>query len=276
MKRILLSLFLLSAAGVFAQTGYEIKVTFKPFKNKYIYLGHYFGKTYPIIDSAMLNDKSEAIFKGNKKLQGGIYLIGYPNKAGFFEILIDKQQRFSVLADTATVKNGVQFINSSDNILFTNYQQHMTAKGKEISAAQQNLKTASNKIDSALFTQQLEKLDKEISDYRENIIKKNPDNILSALLITMKEPQLTGKLKEPKTKTDSLDAYNFYKNQYWGGVNFWDGRLAYTPFFEDKIDKYFLQLVVPHPDSVIKEIDWMLGPATANEEIGRASCRERV
>ena len=269
MKRILLSLLLLSAAGVFAQTGYEIKVTFKPFKNKYIYLGHYFGKTYPIIDSAMLNDKSEAIFKGNKKLQGGIYLIGYPNKAGFFEILIDKQQRFSVLADTATVKNGVQFINSSDNILFTNYQQHMTAKGKEISAVQQNLKIASNKIDSALFAQQLEKLDKEISDYRENIIKKNLDNILSALLITMKEPQLTGKLKEPKTKTDSLDAYNFYKNQYWGGVNFWDGRLAYTPFFEDKIDKYFLQLVVPHPDSVIKEIDWMLGPATANEEMQR-------
>ena len=46
MKRILLSLkfVLLRAIAVFAQTGYEIKVTFKPFKNQYIYLGHYFGK----------------------------------------------------------------------------------------------------------------------------------------------------------------------------------------------------------------------------------------
>lgn len=269
MKRILFSLCLLSAAGAFAQTGYEIKVTFKPFKKQYVYLGHYFGKTYPIIDSAMLNDKSEAIFKGDKKLQGGIYLIGYPNKAGFFEMLIDKQQRFTVLADTATLKTGVQFINSSDNVIFTNYQQHMAAKGKEISAVQQQLKTATNKADSAGLTQQLEKLDKGIADYRDEIIKKNPDNILSVLLVTMKEPQLTGKLKEPKTKTDSLDAYNFYKNHYWEGIYFWDGRLAYTPFFEDKIDKYFAQLVVPNPDSVINEIDWMLGPANANAEMQR-------
>ena len=68
----------------------------------------------------------------------------------------------------------------------------------------------------------------------------------------MREPELTGKLRDPKTKEDSLAAYYTYKNQYWDGVNFWDGRLAYTTFFEEKIDKYFNQLVTPHPDSVIK------------------------
>ncbi|MBK6381909.1 MAG: hypothetical protein IPF69_00285 [Chitinophagaceae bacterium] len=36
-----------------------------------------------------------------------------------------------------------------------------------------------------------------------------------------------------------------------------------TPFIDDKIDKYFAQLVVPHPDSVIKEMDRMLGPAAS-------------
>jgi hypothetical protein len=86
MKRFLLLLKLLSGFAVFAQTGYEIKVTFKPFTKEYIYLGHYFGKSYPIIDSAMLNDKSEAVFKGTENLPGGIYLIGYPNKTGFFDI----------------------------------------------------------------------------------------------------------------------------------------------------------------------------------------------
>src|SRR5436190_17268672 len=138
MKRILLPLSLLLAFSAFAQTpsdqvipvrtgtggragGYEIKVTFKPFKKQYIYLGHYFGKQYPIIDSAMLNDKSEAVFKGTTKLPGGIYLVGYPNRAGFFEILVDKQQKFSVIVDTATIKNGIQFLNSPDNILFNSY-----------------------------------------------------------------------------------------------------------------------------------------------------------
>lgn len=269
MKKLVLPLFLFLAAAGFAQTGYEIKVSFKPFKNQYIYLGHYFGKTYPIVDSALLNDKSEAVFKGAQKLPGGIYLVGYPQKAGFFEILIDKQQHFSVMADTATIRNGVQFLNSSDNSLFTGYQQHMAAKGKEITAAQQQLKMAANKKDSAKLLEDLEKLDKAVSEYRNDLIKKNPSTLLSALLMTMREPQLTGVLKDPKTKADSLAAYTYYKAHYWDGVNFWDGRLAYTTFFDDKIDKYFAQLVVPHPDSVIKEIDWMLGPASINEEMSR-------
>ena len=270
MKRILLLLtgFICCSAAV-AQTGYEIKVTFKPFKKQYIYLGHYFGKSYPIIDSAMLNDKSEAIFKGNKKLQGGIYLIGYPNKSGFFEMLVDKQQRFSVIADTATIKSGIKFINSPDNISFASYQQHMIAKGKEIGAAQEQLKKATNKNDSTTATNKLIKLDKEVTDYREGLIKKDPKNILSTLLTAMREPILTGRLKEPKNKVDSADSYNFYKSHYWDGVNFWDGRMAYTTIIEEKVDKYFEQLVIPQQDSVIKELDRMLGPASISEEMTR-------
>ena len=86
-----------------AQNAYEIKVTLKPFKNQYIYLGHYYGKQLPIIDSVLLNDKSEAVFKGTKKLGGGIYLVGYPDRAHNFEFLIDKNQKFSVVADTSNI-----------------------------------------------------------------------------------------------------------------------------------------------------------------------------
>src|SRR5688500_18429242 len=86
-----------------AQSGYEIKVTLKPFKNQYIYLGHYYGKQLPIIDSVRLNDKSEGVLKGSKKLGGGIYLIGYPDRSHNFEILIDKSQKFSIVADTLNI-----------------------------------------------------------------------------------------------------------------------------------------------------------------------------
>ena len=267
MKKFVLPLGLLLSISVFAQSGYEIRLTFKPFKKQFIYLGHYFGKQYPIIDSAMLNEKSEAVFKGPKKLQGGIYLVGYPNKAGFFEILIDNQQKFSVIADTLTIRTGIQFLNSPDNKLFNGYQQYMLSKGKEIADTKEQLAAAKTAKDSAQLTEKLNKLDKDVKEYREDIIKKNPANILSILLIAMREPEVPASLQIPKTKADSLAAYNFYKNHFWDGVNFWDGRLAYTTFFEEKLDKYFNQLVVPHPDSVIKEIDWMLGYASINEEM---------
>ena len=174
MKRLTFLLFLLSSLAATGQTGYDIKVTFKPFKNQYIYLGHYFGKTYPIIDSAKLDNNSVAIFKGNKKLPGGIYLVGYPNKAGFFEILVDKQQQFSIKADTATLSKGAQFENSPDNVLFVNYQQYMSEKGKKIAALQQQLKTAAGKTDSTKITNELANEDKAVTTYREDITKKNP------------------------------------------------------------------------------------------------------
>jgi thiol-disulfide isomerase/thioredoxin len=269
MKRTFSILSLLLAFSSFAQQGYEIKVSFKPFKNQYIYLGHYFGKTYPIIDSALLNDKSEAVFKGTKPLNGGIYLVGYPNKAGFFEILVDRQQRFSVLADTATIAKGAKFVNSPDNELFVTYQQYMGAKGKEINVLQKQLKTTTSKIDSTRLSEELVKMDKTVMDYRNNLINKNPGTILTAFLLSMREPELTGALKNPTNKEDSLAAYIYFKNHFWDGVNFWDGRLAYTPFFEDKLDKYFSQLIVPQPDSIIKEIDNIMSYAGISEEMTR-------
>lgn len=270
MKKFIFPFVLLFSLVSFAQTGgHEIKLTFKPFKNQYVYLGHYFGKSYPIIDSAILNEKSEAVFKGTETLPGGIYLIGYPNKTGFFEVLVDKEQHFSIIADTATLADDIQFIHSHDNVLFNSYQKEMTAKGKQINTLQEQLKLAKEKSDSAKITAALTKLDKDITKYRQDIISKNPKSILSAMLVTMQEPELTGNMKQPKTKEDSLAAYNYYKDHYWDGVNFWDGRLAYTTFFEEKLDKYFNQLVTPNPDSVIKEIDWMLGYASINKEMNR-------
>ena len=251
-----------------AQTGYEIKVTFKPYKDQYIYLGHYFGKTYPIIDSVKLDNNSTGTFKGSKPLQGGIYLVGYPNRSGFFEILLDKQQFFSVVADSATAPAGIQFIGSTDNDLFNAYQRSVGEKGAQINMVRESLKSATT-TDSVRISQELVRLDQELRVYREKMITEHPNTILSALLLAMKEPILPANLQKPATREDSVAAFRYYKEHYWEGVNFWDGRLAYTTFFEDKVDRYFNQLVAPHPDSVNKEMDYMLSFAKANAEMER-------
>jgi thiol-disulfide isomerase/thioredoxin len=271
MKKLLLIPILLLAVIAFAQDGYEIKVTLKPFKNEYVYLGHYSGKQYPIVDSIKLNDKSEGVFKGPKKLGGGIYLIAYPAKNNFFEILIDKQQHFSVIADTATVKKEKKFVNSSDNILFNTYQAYMAEKGKTIESARKKLAVATTAKDSSHWNDQLRKTDSIVAAYRKNLIAKNPDNILSALLHLMTEPVIPVADKHPGGKYDSAFAYRYFKDHYWDGINFWDDRITRTPasLFDERLDKYFNTLVFPNPDSVIKEIDWMLGYASISEEMTR-------
>jgi hypothetical protein len=267
MKRWTSLLGILLATTAFAQTGYEIKVSFQPFKNQYIYLGHYYGKQYPIIDSAMLDASGKAVFKGPKALPGGIYLVGYPNKAGFFEILVDKQQHFSVIADTATIRTKITFENSPDNTQFNAYQQYMAARGSEINALRRQLSIAKNAADTARVNNQLKTVDSTIHAYREAIIKKDPSGILSTLLTAMREPEIPAAIRNPKNKQDSLSAYRYFKDHFWDGVNFWDGRLAYTTFFEEKVDKYYSDLVIPHPDSVKKEIDHMMSFAVINAEM---------
>jgi thiol-disulfide isomerase/thioredoxin len=270
MKKIISIPILLLAATAFAQSGYEIKVTLKPFKNEYIYLGHYSGKQYPVVDSAKLNDKSEAVFKGAKELGGGIYLVVYPGKDKFFEVLIDKQQHFSVIADTGNLA-AKKFINSADNDLFTDYQQFMNVKGKTMDAETKALKAAATAKDSAAISEKLKKTTDEVSAYRQQFIAKNPDNILSVLMHLMEEPKIPPAEKHPGGKYDSTFAYRFFKDHYWDGLNFWDDRLTRTPvsLFEERLDKYYNNLVYQHPDSVIREIDWMLGYASASKEMSR-------
>jgi thiol-disulfide isomerase/thioredoxin len=267
MKRILLAVGLFFSFTSFAQKkSYEIKVTFKPFKNQYIYLGHYEGRQLPIIDSALVNDKSEGIFKGDSSLGEGVYLIGYPNKQGFFEFLMGDNQHFSIHADTADLRN-ITFTNSPDNDLFISYQKFMAVHGKEIDSAQKLLPSAKNEKDSAELKNLIVTANKGITEYRENIIKKYPKSTLKFLLTLLQEPKVPPPSEQPGGKYDSAFAWQYYKSHFWDGINFYDSRLVRTPIFESKLDKYFEEIVYPNPDSVIKEMDWMLGYASIDSEM---------
>ena len=257
--------FLLSLISTFcfAQTGYEIKVTLKPFKNQYIYLGNYYGKQLPIIDSVKLNDQSTAVFKGPKKLGGGIYLIGYPDKAHNFELLIDQNQHFSVIADTMNIQ-AVSFQNSPENTAFKAYQDFMNVNGKAIDALYRQ-RAGTSKEDSLKISAQINSLNEKIKKYRNDYMAKSPNSFLTVLLKAMKEPDVPK--SDAAARHDSLFAYHYFKKHYWDGVSFYDDRLARTPFFEARIDKYFDQLVYPAADSVNKEIDYMLGYASINDEM---------
>ncbi|HEX6334740.1 MAG TPA: thioredoxin-like domain-containing protein [Flavisolibacter sp.] len=263
MKYIAAVLFCCLCNTGFAQAGYEIRVTLKPFKNQYIYLGHYNGKQLPIIDSVLLNAQSEGVFRGNKNLGGGIYLVGFPDRTRNFEILVDKNQRFSVFADTATLPK-LRFENSPENVQFKEYQDYMNTNGRSLEQLFQSRK-GSSKSDSLRITSLIDTLNARVKEYRENIMSKHPESLLAVYLRAMREPEVP--MNDPAAKTDSLFAWRYFKKHYWDGVYLWDDRLVRTPFFEARVDKYFDQVVYPSADSVIREMDWMMSYAGASAEM---------
>ena len=268
MKRFLLPLFLLISTFCAAQqAGYNIKITMKPWKNQYVYLGYYYGKLKALADSVLLDENSTGVFKKDTALPGGIYFVVSPGKVILFELLIDKQQHFYITADSATLPQSLVFTGSPDNDLFQAYTRFANETGQAITQHNNELKQASSKEDSTAISARIKALSEKMQQYRDSIVKKHPDTFLAALLLAMKEPVVPPADQHPGGKYDSLFAYRYYKSHYWDGVTFSDERLVRTPFFETRLDRYYRDLVPPIADSISKEVDHMLLYARTSPEM---------
>ena len=268
MKPFLFALCLFITCHSIAQTtGHSIGITLKPYKNQYAYLGYYYGKIKALSDSAMLDANSSGFFKGKDKLPGGIYFVVSPRKEILFELLLDKQEHFSVLADTTSLPTSVKFVNSPENNLFQSYSKFAADNGKIISGYVKDLANTTSKADSSRINEQLQAFNKKIQNYRDSVTTKNPGSMLAALFKALKEPVVPPASKQPGGKYDSLYAYHYFKDHFWDGVNFTDERLLRTPIFELKLDKYYKTLVAPDPDSIKNEADLMLAKSAPNKEM---------
>ena len=268
MKKLLLSLVLQLFIGsvLMAQSGYNIRVNVKPFKNQYVYLGYHYGKKKALADSAMLDANSNGAFKGTKSLGGGIYFIVSPQKQILFELLIDKQQNFSIVADTSTLPNSVKFTGSADNSLFQTYTLRLNRVGKDIASLQQQ--SAQNVSQPTKNNQEkIQKLNQEIVSYRDSLEKTNPNSFLAALFRAMREPVIPPASKHPHGKYDTTYAFQYFKSNYWKGISFTDDRIIRTPILEPRLDKYYRDLVAPDPDSINREVDYMLLMSRTNPEM---------
>ncbi len=247
-------------------TGYNIPITLTPLKNTWVYLGCYFGKYKNLADSAWLNEKSEGVFKGKEKLPQGIYFAVSPNKVLLFEFLMDKQQSFSIKADTTNL-NLVTITGSPDNQLFQDYQKFLAQKAPQLNKLQQELAAAKTSKDSAALKTVLEKGNKELQDYRQNILKNNPASMLGKFFFTMKRPTIPAIPVLANGKADSTYPYRYVKEHWWDGVSLDEESLVRTPFFEPKLEEYYKYYVVPEPDSVISEVNYMLLVARETPEM---------
>src|ERR1700733_13568272 len=187
--RILLFLLTLTIFHqAYSQNGYSIKLSLKPYKNSRVYLGYYYGKIKALADSAMLDDNSTGTFKGPEKLAGGIYFIVSPKKEILFELLIDKEQNFSISADSAKIPDQVQFTGSSENTLFQAYTQFVAKDGKEINSKHSALASSKNREDSAKIIAGIKQLNADIQNYRDDIEKKYGESLLATLFRALKDP----------------------------------------------------------------------------------------
>lgn len=264
MKKKIGFLFCLLIA-ITAKSQYQVTLQTPNYKSGLAYLTYYFGKNINIQDSSLVNSSGVAVFKKKEKLLPGIYSIVFPGNNKLVDFLIDKEQIISIRSDTTDLVNKTIVTGSRENNLFNQYQKFISVKGKLLQAEQQAYLSSKTRADSLLHENNYQRYNKELNQYRENIIKQYPQSMLSVLFSAMKEPVVAN--PQPLTKQDSINNFYYYKKHYWDGISFMDNRIIRTPFFLPKVERYFRDILVPAPDSIIKEADYLLLLARSNTEM---------
>lgn len=264
---------LFSAAPLFAKDGYTIKVEFKQnIADNYIYLAHYYAKSFPTVyktDSAKVVNGKTAVFDSRDSVLGGIYMIIYNNNSKITEFLMDNGDQFEMSIDTSSSLAGTTFKNSSVNTSYLEYQKFLTEYGPKRQALMKEYENAKDAKDSQKIQKKSEAMGKELTDYRENYIKKNPNTIMAMLFRALKTPDIPKgpHYKEDGKTIDSNYAYYFYKNNYWNGFDFQDNRLLYSPIYEPRLNEYFNRVILQIPDTINAEADRLIEKARGADEV---------
>lgn len=218
-----------------SELGHRIQITLKPYQDTKIYLGSNYGNAKTLVDSCVLNNKSEGVFASKQKLTPGIYFVVSPKMSILFDLLVDDKQQFSIVADTLNLKN-MTITGSKENELFQNYSKSMNNLFMELNGIEQQFKTAATAKDSNTFKEAYLNKDKQIKQIRKSFVEANPNSMMSFLLNTMEIPDAPS-IPTINGKADSLYPFRYVKNHFWDKVVFNDNRLVRTPFFEGKLDK---------------------------------------
>lgn len=258
---------LVSAQKKDTKEGYEIKITVKNLKEgESCILANYYGDKQYIKDSAKINAKGEAIFKGSEKLQQGVYIFLLPSKR-YFDFIMDEGQHFSLEADTLDFIKTMKINGSQENKFFYEYQNFMTNKQKQIEPLRNELKALKDKDSIKTIQDKLAVYDKEIKDYKNNFVKNNSQSFVAKLFKAMEEPEVPEAPILSNGRKDSTFAYRYYKSHYWDNWDFSDDRLMYTPVFHNKIKFYMDKLTPQLPDSINVSTDYLVEKSRANKEV---------
>lgn len=264
MKSRLLLLFTFLCASAFAQ--HDLKFRVEGLKDTVAYLGYHYGDKQYVTDTTRIDSKGNFSFKGKDSLEGGIYLIVLPNKS-FFEIIVT-EQKFSIETDTLDMVNSMKISGSKENLIFNDYQRYLVRMQKEIALLKVRYETVKSNDDSAKAVQkEMKEIDKDVKNFRLNILRDHPKTFTAQLIRCMMEPEPPEPPKDANGNIDSTFQYYYVKNHLLDSVDFSDARLLRSPLLQQKIKAYTETMTPQIPDSIIPAVDTIIQRSRKNKEI---------
>lgn len=249
---------------VFAQSkGYQIDITIKGYSDTTVYLTNYLGSGMYPMDTVKLNTKGRGVFTGEKTLIQGLYAIFLPNSR-YFEFIVGADQVFTIVTDTVDYVKNMSVKGSPDNAVFFDFQHFMLEKTPQAREWQNQLRSAESEELKAELQKKLQDFDHERKAKLNEIFETHSGLFVATFLKATMDIEVPEELR-----SDQQKAYEYYKAHYFDNFDISDVRLLYTPLYENKLLTYIDKVVMQVPDSLIKEIDWIMDKAAADSAVFR-------
>ena len=255
-----------------ADGGYNIKVHIDGLADSTVYLGYYYGDKQYVKDTLKLDKKANGAFKGTKPLEGGIYFVLVPGNT-IFELMVDNEQNFSVstkfTGDASDLTKLLKTEGSDEVKMYVDYQQFMIHQNAKALPLRNRLPKAKAKEEKAI-RDSLAILSKEVMARWDDIENNHHKSLLAAVLRINKDIDIPDFPRDSAGNVlDSAFQYKYYKKHFFDNVDFQDARLLRTEFFQKKIDRYFKNMILQAPDTIIKESKMLLDKAEGCDEVFR-------
>jgi thiol-disulfide isomerase/thioredoxin len=259
-------LFLLPAALLLSTAnaqGYDIRINFKGCKDTMVYLVKYVFDQQYIADTAKNVKNGNIRFTGKKDLDKGVYILVSEGKSIYFDFFINENQKFTITTDMTDIVANLKSVGNKENELFFSYIRYITSRNQEFNKMREGTKGMKREDSTRHMNKKIAELNAEVKKFEADFMQKAKGTFVYDVLNLKMEKEPAEVPKASNGRPDSLYQYYYYKNHFFDGIDFKDERIVRTPFFDDRVKKYFDQVVLTHPDTVIMEIDKVM--AKCNE-----------
>jgi thiol-disulfide isomerase/thioredoxin len=238
--------------------GYDIRINFKGNKDTVMYLVKYVWDQKYIADTSKRIKDGQVIFKGKQPLDKGVYVLVSQGKSIYFDIFINENQKFTMNCDNSDIVNSIKITGNKENETFFNYIKFITSKNQEFGKFQAQTKTMSKADSTKFMMDKIAMMNTDVQNFEKEFMAKNKGSYVYDVLNLKTEKNLTDVPKASNGRPDSVYQYYWYKSHFFDGIDFTDDRIIRTPFFADRVKRYFDQVILQSPDTVIQEIDKIL------------------
>jgi len=274
MKRSFLpAIFLILTMPLLSQQrqGYELPLSFNGLRDSTLYLAYHFGEKQYLKDTIRLDHNGHGVISGKEILPQGIYMVVLPGRK-YFEILMPDHQNFSIACSWPDYFKTLKFTGSPENSAFIDYQRKWMAMQEYSSQLVSRLRNNKQNSDSMKVLTALSRAnDEKMKSYLNSVAAANKGSLLGMVvkaIIPVEVPEFT--VPTTVSNPDSLKwikSYTYNKDHFFDNIDFNDERILRTPILYNKLNVYFSDVLIQHPDSINKEIDRIIEKCSANTKV---------